>query len=101
MNRLLASIQKREAGNVFVQNLRHRHKVLREMPVCAAIRENHAVIRSSQQEAKTTIRPTWTLRPRNLRLGVVTRLRQDEQQKLNRKEKMSWCSEGMPRGFRG
>ena len=58
INRPETSRQKEDTGNIWVQKALHRHSVRSEIPVWSEIRENHAVIRPSQQEAKTTISPT-------------------------------------------
>jgi hypothetical protein len=86
MKRPRASRQNEVEGNVLRQNERQQYKVRKDTPVWADTLENQAWIRPRQQEASTTIRPTYTLRPRKRRDSLVLRRLHLAQQKLNRKE---------------
>ncbi len=86
MKRPRASRQNEVEGNVLRQNERQQYKVRKDTPVWADTLENQAWIRPRQQEASTTTRPTYTLRPRKRRDSLVLRRLHLAQQKLNRKE---------------
>ncbi len=86
MKRPRASHQNEVEGNVLRQNERQRCKVRKDTPMLADILENQAWMRPWQQQAKTTTRPTYTLRPRNRTDSLVLRRRHLAQQKLKRNE---------------